>query len=72
MYSEISFKTVQQHREREAIDYKQFAHTLLVILAQKLSIVPRFTRQTSHTWRKVVVSLSSASLVNKKMLAKTK
>ena len=67
----------------EVADHKRFAHTVLaaleqsisdsdIILARPLSIVPSFTRQTIKPRRKVVVSLSSASLVNKKMLAKTK
>ena len=66
----------------EITDYKQFAHTVLIalepsisesdiILARPLSIVPRFTRQTSQPRRRVVVSLSSAFLVIKVMLAKT-
>ena len=67
----------------EVIDYKKIAHTVLValdpnisdsdiILARPLSIVPLSTEQTSQPRRKVAVLLSSPSLVNKVLLAKTK
>ena len=67
----------------EVIDYKKITHTVLValdpnisdsdiILARPLSIVPLSTEQTSQPKRKVAVLLSSPSLVNKVLLAKTK
>ena len=67
----------------EVTDYKRLAHTVLValepsisesgiILVRPLSIVPRSIEQTSQTSRRVAVSLSSVSLVNRILLTKTK
>ena len=67
----------------EVTDYRRLAHTVLValdpsisdsdvILARPLSIVPQSNEQRSQPSRRVAVLLSSASLVNRVLLAKTK
>ena len=67
----------------EVTDYNRLARTVLValdpsitdsdvIFARPLSIVPRSIEQTSQPRRRIAVLLSSASLVNRVLLAKTK
>ena len=67
----------------EVSDYDRIAHTVLVapdpsitdcdvILARPLSIVPRSFEQTSQPRRRIAVLISSASLVYRVLLAKTK
>ena len=67
----------------EITNYNKIAHTVLpaldpsitesdITLARPLSIVPRSIEWTSQTRGRIAVLLSSASLVNKVMLAKTK
>ena len=64
----------------EVNDYKRLARNILVasitdynvILARPLSVFPRSAEQTSQLRSRLAVLLSSASLVNRALLAKTK